>query len=66
MLLLLLWYSGAGAAFQDLANSVRSLSESVQGISMNMEQQAAAIADVVGTMDELDHVSSREGADEVV
>ncbi|MBT3269370.1 globin-coupled sensor protein [Candidatus Poribacteria bacterium] len=57
---------GAGAAFQDLANSVRSLSESVQGISMNMEQQAAAIADVVGTMDELDHVSSREGADEFV
>jgi methyl-accepting chemotaxis protein len=52
---------GAGAAFHGLAASVRSLSESVQGISLNMEQQAAAIADVVGTMEELDQGSSRDG-----
>ncbi|MAF12459.1 hypothetical protein CMK11_18590 [Candidatus Poribacteria bacterium] len=51
---------GAGAAFHGLAASVRSLSESVQGISLNMEQQAAAIADVVGTMEELDQGSSRD------
>ncbi len=50
---------GAGTAFQGLAASVRSLSESVQGISLNMEQQATAIADVVGTMGELEHASSR-------
>ncbi|MEO2005186.1 MAG: methyl-accepting chemotaxis protein, partial [Candidatus Poribacteria bacterium] len=50
---------GAGRAFEGLAASVRSLSESVQGISLNMEQQAAAIADVADTMGELDHASSR-------
>jgi heam-based aerotactic trancducer len=51
---------GAGAAFQGLANSVRGLSESVRGISLNMEQQASAIADAVTTMGELDHMSSRQ------
>ena len=50
---------GAGRAFEGLAASVRSLSKSVQGISLNMEQQAAAIADVADTMGEFDLASSR-------
>ena len=46
---------GAGAALAGLGNSVGSLSEGIQCISLNMEQQAAAIAAAVETLDARAH-----------